>query len=75
MGKPVRAYKVENLNKVNTSKYVEGDLFFTSKIVGMLVDGKIKTFTTSTPNLKNYVKKDDVQKMIYVALKKVNEGE
>lgn len=71
MGKPIKAYKVDSINKVNTTLYVEGSLFMTSRSVGILVDGKIKPFNNSTPNLKNYVKKEDVQLMIDEALKKV----
>lgn len=73
MGKPVKAYKVENLNKVNTTHYVEGNLFITNKSVGILLDGKVETIFTGKPNLRNYVKKDDVQKMIDESLKKVKE--
>lgn len=70
MGKKANVYKVESLNKVDTTKYIEGDIFITIRSVGILVDGKIKTISTSTPNLKDYVKKDDVQKMIDETLSK-----
>ena len=63
-------YKVPNLTKVDTTRYKEGDLFFTDKQIGMLIGGSIKRFQMNAPNLKDYVKKEDVQKMIEDALKK-----
>lgn len=70
MGKPI---KVTNLNKVDVTRYEEGDLFYTSKNVGILIEGKIKLLNTTTVNLKNYVKKDEVEKMIENYMKKVKE--
>ena len=73
MGKPVKVFKVDNLSKVDTTKYVEGSFFITNQKVAMLVNGTLKSFPTSMPNLKQYVKKEDVEKMIADALKKASE--
>jgi len=60
MGKPIRAYKVKNLSKVNTTLYIEGDHFITDRSVGVLVNGKVKTIGNSPPDLSDYAKKDDI---------------
>ena len=41
--KKITAYKVNNLSKVDTRFYVEGDHFLTDRSVGILNNGKIKT--------------------------------
>ena len=41
--KKITAYKVNNLSKVDTRFYVEGDHFITDRSVGILINGKIKT--------------------------------
>lgn len=41
--KKITAYKVNNLSKVDTRFYVEGDHFLTDRSVGILSNGKIKT--------------------------------
>ena len=38
----ITAYKVNNLSKVDTRFYVEGDHFLTDRSVGILSNGKIK---------------------------------
>ena len=63
--------KVESLQKVKTDRYKEGDLFFTDKEVGILINGKIKKLNTTTPNMSQYVKKSEVEKMIDDKLKEV----
>ena len=61
MGK-ITAYKVNNLSKVDLRFYKEGDHFITSKSVGMLTNGKMKTLQdqsdlmTELNNLKKRVK-------------------
>ena len=40
--KKITAYKVNNLSKVDTRFYVEGDHFLTDRSVGILNNGKIK---------------------------------
>lgn len=86
MSKRIRAYKVKNLSKVNTTLYREGDHFITNRSVGILVNGKIKTIGNDPPDLTDYAKKEDipdvsnyltseqVQQMIDEAIKKVGEG-
>ena len=64
MGKKITAYKVTNLNKVDTTLYIEGDHFITDKGIGVLVNGKIKTIGNGTPNLKDYVKKDEIKDFV-----------
>lgn len=71
MGKKVNAYKVDSLIKVDVTRYVEGDIFITNRSIGILVNNRIRTLSTGTPNLKDYVKKTDVEKMINNALEKV----
>lgn len=63
--------KVQSLQKVKTDRYKEGDMFFTDKEVGILINGKIKKLNTTTPNMKDYVKKSEVEKMIDDKLKEV----
>lgn len=65
----VRCFEVNNINKVDTTRYKNGDLFYTNRSVGILINGKIKIVPFNLPNMKNYVKKDEVQKMIDEALK------
>ena len=63
--------KVDNLQKIKTEWYKEGQMFFTDKEVGILINGKIKKLNTTTPNMNNYVKKSEVEKMIDDKLKAV----
>ena len=67
----IKKMKVDNLNKVKTDRYKEGDMFFTDKEVGILINGKIKKLNTTTPNMSQYVKKSEVKDMINQALKEV----
>ena len=69
MSKQVKAYEVENLNKVDTTKYKNGDIFITGRSGGILINGTIRPFNNSTG-----LKKSDVQKMIDEAIKKVGEN-
>ena len=63
--------KVQSLQKVKTDRYKEGDMFFTDKEVGILINGKIKKLNTTTPNMSQYVKKSEVEKMIDDKLKEL----
>lgn len=56
-------HKVENLSKVDTTRYVEGDLFISKRSAALLLNGKLEPI----------VRKNDVQKMIDYAIKKVKE--
>lgn len=60
MGRKISAYRVNNLSKVNTTLYVEGDHFITNRSVGILVNGKIKTIGNEAPDLSDYAKKEDI---------------
>ena len=71
----VKLYKVENFRKVDTTKYIEGSLFMNKNNVGILHDGSIKVLSIGTPNLRNYVRKSEVKKMIDEAIKEVKENE
>src|SRR5699024_9036477 len=64
MERPVNRYKVSNFSKVDTTKYMNGDIFYTDKEVGVLINSKIKKFPASTPNLKDYVKQSDIENFI-----------
>ena len=63
--------KVGSLQKVKTDRYKEGDMFFTDKEVGILINGKIKKLNTTSPNMAQYVKKSEVEKMIDDKLKEL----
>lgn len=63
-------HKVENLSKVDPTRYIEGDIFLAKKTAAMLLNGKLEPIITQS-DLKKYVKKSDVQKMIDKALKEV----
>ena len=63
--------KVDNLQKIKTDRYKDGDMFYTDKEVGILINGKIKKLNTTTPNMSQYVKKTEVEKMIDDKLKGV----
>ena len=64
MERPVNRYKVSNFSKVDTTKYMNGDIFYTDKEVGVLINSKIKKFPSSSPNLKDYVKQSDIENFI-----------
>lgn len=66
----MNVYEVKALNQVNPMNYKNGDLFITNRSIGVLVNGQIKTLETNTPDLRNYVKKDDVIKLIKKELEK-----
>ena len=61
--------KVQSLQKVKTDRYKEGELFFTDKEVGILINGKIKKLNTTTPNMSQYVKKSEVADIVKELLK------
>src|SRR5690625_63389 len=60
MTKKVTAYKVTNLSKVDKTLYKEGDIFITSRSVGILVNNDIKTIGNELPDLSQYVKRDEL---------------
>src|SRR5699024_9373423 len=64
MERPVNRYKVSNFSKVDTAKYMNGDIFYTDKEVGVLINSKIKKFPASMPNLEDYVQQSDIDNFI-----------
>ena len=65
----MKAYTVTDLKNVNVTKYVEGDVFLSSKQIGVLHQGTIEPLIKQA-DLKEYVKKKDVVKLINDTLKK-----
>ena len=63
MAKWIKAYRVTNLSKVDTTWYKDGDLFITDRSIGVLANGKIKTIGNET-DLSEYVKHDEVVQLI-----------
>ena len=61
----MNVYQVENMSKVNVSRYIEGDVFMTKQRVGILHNGKIESL----------VKQSDVRKIVREELKKVKTDE
>lgn len=63
-------FQVKSLADVQVINYKEGDIFITKRSIGILANGKIQTLETSKPDLSEYVKKDEVKKMIEKGVKK-----
>lgn len=70
----MKVLKVNDLKKVDPTRYLEGDVFLTGRSIGILHNGKIEPMVKQS-DLKEYVKKKDVAKLIDDALKKVKENE
>src|SRR5699024_73265 len=64
MERPVNRYKVTNFNKIDTTKYMNGDIFYTDKEMGAVINSKIKKYPGSMHNLKDYVKQSDIENFI-----------
>src|SRR5699024_8144319 len=64
MERPVNRYKVSNFRKVDTTKYMNGDIFYTDQEVGVLINSEIKKSPCTMPNLKDYVKQSDIENFI-----------
>jgi len=62
-------HKVEKLKNVDPTRYMEGDVFISDKGSAQLLNGKMEPIVTQT-DLKQYVKKSDVKKMIADAVEK-----
>lgn len=67
----MKVLTVNSIDKVDTTRYTEGDVFLEPGKVGILHNGKVEPLVRLT-DLKDYVKKKDVQKLINDTLKKVN---
>ena len=61
----MKTIKVNSLNKIDPTKYSEGDLFLTDRSVAIIHNGKIETL----------VKQSDVKKMVREEVKKVLKDE
>lgn len=69
----MKVLTVNSLEKVDPARYIEGDIFLTEKSIGILHKGKIEPMVKQS-DLKDYVKKKDVAKMIQDGLKKVTDN-
>lgn len=56
--------KVQNIKKIDATKFRNGDIFITGTKAYMLVEGKPKPLTTTAPNMKEYLKKDELEKYL-----------
>ena len=65
----MKTVKVNSLKKVDVTRYKEGDLFLTEKEQAILQEGKLDPLVKQS-DLKGYIKKKDVQKMIDEAIGK-----
>lgn len=70
----MKVLRVNDLKKVDPTRYLEGDVFLTSKSIGVLHNGKIEQMVKQS-DLKEYVKKKDVVKLIEDTMKKVKTDE
>ena len=57
----MKTIKVNSLNKIDPTKYSEGDLFLTDRSIAIIQNGKVETL----------VKQSDVKKMVRDEVKKV----
>lgn len=67
-------YEVENFHKIDPARYREGDLFITKKTAALLLNGKMEPIVKQS-DLKNYVKKSEIQKLIDKAIGGAKENE
>ena len=65
----MKVIQVNNLKKVDVTRYKEGDIFISEKEKAILHQGKLDPLVSQS-DLKGYVKKKDVQKLIDEALTK-----
>lgn len=61
----MKTIKVNSLNKIDPTKYSEGDLFLTDRSIAIIHNGKVETL----------VKQSDVKKMVREEVKKVLKDE
>lgn len=61
---------VNDFKKIDKTRYKEGDIFLNKKQFAVLQDGQLEILVKQS-DLKEYVKKKDVQKLIDDTLKKV----
>lgn len=65
----MKTIPVTDLKQVNATQYQDGDVFISDKEIGVLHKGKIEPLIMKK-DLKEYVKKKDVQKIITDMIKK-----
>ena len=65
----MKVIPVKNLGSVDVTRYVEGTLFLTDQKIAILHKGKLDPLVKQS-DLRLFVKKKDVAKMIDDALKK-----
>ncbi len=65
-------YNVQELKHIDVTRYKEGDVFLSQKQIGIIQSGTVEVLMRQS-DLKEYVKKKDVKKMIDDTLKKVSE--
>lgn len=65
----MKVLTVNDIKKVDATRYIEGDIFLSKKEIGILHQGKIEPMIKQS-DLKEYVKKKDAQKLIDDTLKK-----
>lgn len=65
----MKPFKVTDLKKVDPTRYVEGDVFITDKQLAVLHQGTIEPLVL-LKDLKGYVKKTEIKKLIADELKK-----
>jgi len=65
----MKVIEVQNLKHVDVTRYKDGDLFVSKTKKAILHQGKLDPLVTES-DLKGYVKKKDVEKMIEKALEK-----
>ena len=65
----MKPFKVNDLKKVDPTRYVEGDVFITDKQFAVLHQGSLEPLVM-LKDLKGYVKKTEIKKLIADELKK-----
>lgn len=66
----MKVIPVTKLENVDPTRYIEGDVFISDKHIGVLHQGKIEPLVKQS-DLKGYIKKTEVVKLIDAAVKKV----
>lgn len=65
----MKTIPVNDLKKVDPTRYIAGDVFISEKQIGILHNGSIEPLVMQK-DLKGYVKKTELPKLIAEALKK-----
>lgn len=62
-GNEMKVVPVTNFKQIDTTRYIEGDIFLAGKEIAVLQNGKIEPLVKKS-DLKEYVKKKDLVKMM-----------